>query len=626
MRTMRTRTRPRTATTSRSARAPLRLSSGSARLTALALIVALAGCEPGGEGAQGIGVPQPSGDTAQCKPSCHFKQCGDDGCGGNCLPGCGAGLVCKSWQCVSESEADAMSSPADAGGVPSFDAAAAVDAGDPLGPDASIVDPSEDQDGDGVADSKDNCPTVYNPNQSDLDKDFIGDICDLDTDGDGYLDDLDCAPTDHTVSPGAKERCGNTVDDDCDGETDEEGAWDCEDYFLDGDGDGAGTSASLRCLCHADGEWKVQVGGDCDDGDAGFSPLAPEKCDGLDNNCNLLTDEGCDDDGDTFCDAGMEVVGHPDVCPSGGGDCQDYWADVHPGAQDIEGDGLDNDCDGKKAGEQDGPVVAECTGPCTGATVEAFLCALDICYPGYQLGASFSSPTGDSISQAWQAIAHYGSTSNDLAPFAGGSYGIMSSGYWNSSSHQDSLSGFGTATDPYDKSGYTEMNDAVEFKVKLKAPPGVTGFSIDYIYMSAEYHEYVGTMFNDKFYIILKAPTTTGGKNEVINYADCLDPWAYYDKVVDGKKVCYIAINAAFAEPCPGTAANTNLAGTGHECSADGSSTGWLTTSWDIAPDEVFELTFHIHDTSDEIFDSTVLIDAFRWEGGSFQKGTQSHN
>ena len=36
----------------------------------------------------------------------------------------------------------------------------------------------DDTDQDGVADDVDNCPDVYNPDQSDIDGDGIGDVCD----------------------------------------------------------------------------------------------------------------------------------------------------------------------------------------------------------------------------------------------------------------------------------------------------------------------------------------------------------------------------------------------------------------------------------------------------------------
>jgi len=53
-----------------------------------------------------------------------------------------------------------------------------------------------DTDGDGVADTVDNCPDLANTDQSDIDGDGLGDVCDDDIDGDGILNDEDnCAET-----------------------------------------------------------------------------------------------------------------------------------------------------------------------------------------------------------------------------------------------------------------------------------------------------------------------------------------------------------------------------------------------------------------------------------------------
>lgn len=172
----------------------------------------------------------------------------------------------------------------------------------------------------------------------------------------------DCNDVNGGINPGVQEVC-NFADDDCDGSTDEEGALGCTSYFPDADLDGYGGILGESCTCGAPGNDFILVGGDCDDTTKKVSPDAKEICDGIDNDCDGLTDEqnakGCsvyyvDTDGDGYGKNGQFKC----LCaPEGeftsdkGGDCKDGDADVHPFAVEICNQ-LDDDCDG--VADQDG--------------------------------------------------------------------------------------------------------------------------------------------------------------------------------------------------------------------------------------------------------------------------------
>jgi hypothetical protein len=364
---------------------------------------------------------------------------------------------------------------------------------------------------------------------------------------------------------------------------------------------------------------------DCDDADPLISLGAAEQANNdVDDDCDGQTDERPDE----------ELDQDEDGYTPAQGDCKDFAPTVNPDAIEEPDDGVDNDCDG-----QTDEAGCDCT-PATGASLEAMACAAEIaCVAGVVQAQGLSSPSGDDLDGAWTAVSHFGSSGNDLAPKVGPSYALLASGPATGTSHSDDLSGGGSWNDPYSSSD--ACYDVAEWTVTLEAPMHAKGFSIDYVFFSEEYDDYVGTDYNDKIYILMQAPLTTQGQTKVINFTDCRDPGSYHD--LSGADCplasgfcCYIAINTALSEccwydGCPDGTWTTDISGTGYSCASgpffdgetSGSSTGWLTTSWPIEPGETFTLTFHVHDTSDGIYDSEVILDNFRWHSAPTMPGTE---
>jgi hypothetical protein len=78
-------------------------------------------------------------------------------------------------------------------------------------------------------------------------------------------------------------------------------------WYLDQDGDGYGTTLAtvVEYECFPPPGYALAVG-DCDDANTSVYPGAPELCDGVDNDCNAVIDEGFIS---TYCTAGTTVAG-----------------------------------------------------------------------------------------------------------------------------------------------------------------------------------------------------------------------------------------------------------------------------------------------------------------------------
>jgi len=230
----------------------------------------------------------------------------------------------------------------------------------------------------------------------------------------GYvLDNTDCDDFESNAFPGNPEVCDG-IDNNCDGNIDEGGT---NTYYRDLDQDGFGDPAVTTQACSQPAGF-VSDDTDCDDFESSAFPGNPEICDGIDNNCDGNIDEGIsityyrDSDQDGFGDPLVSTIDcsaptgfvldntdcddsdaneypgqrwYRDVDMDGystgvrltqcerpvdhyieseliqiGGDCNDNEPTTNPGAQDICGDGIDNNCN---------DFTDEPCGPCDGATV-----------------------------------------------------------------------------------------------------------------------------------------------------------------------------------------------------------------------------------------------------------------
>ncbi len=250
-----------------------------------------------------------------------------------------------------------------------------------------VCDASDvDEDCDGLADDDD--PSLLPGSllswYADGDSDGYGDAAmasaSCEAPSGAVADATDCDDGDAGINPGAQEICDAWgLDEDCDGLADDDDAsvlaGSTTTWFNDLDGDGYGDpNASSQACDRPSSTVGVELASDCDDSDASINPDGQEVCDAwdLDEDCDGLADDldtsvdastyaewYADRDGDGYGDAARAS----ESCDGAAGevadatDCDDDDASSHPGATDVPGDGIDQDCDG-----------ADATGPATDDT------------------------------------------------------------------------------------------------------------------------------------------------------------------------------------------------------------------------------------------------------------------
>ena len=185
--------------------------------------------------------------------------------------------------------------------------------------------------------------------------------------------------------------------------------------------------------------------------------------------------------------------------------------------------------------------------------------------------------------------------------------------------------------------------DPVMLTLEVRVPTNANSFKLAVNFFSSEFPEFTCSAYNDFFVVLLDSayagtPANPMDKNLAFYQASATSVkypvgvnLAYGDtglftQCVNGATGC--RGNDGTISTCTSTA---QLAMTGLDqplaglCDANalqGGGTGWLETSGNVKPGEIMKLRIAIWDTSDHVLDSIAVVDGFRWSVDTTDPGT----
>jgi hypothetical protein len=378
-----------------------------------------------------------------------------------------------------------------------------------------------------------------------------------------------------------------------------------------------------------------------DGGDPGFDASGP---------CPYTATDTTDHDGDGWSGAD--------------GDCNDCNKYINPGAYDIPGDNIDQDCDGTPDDEPTGcDSTVGVTTPATIAGSDGAM-AIDLCrtttasaplpqktwgvisstyvtpdgtngatdqnfnMSNFMLGFGILGPTFGDDNSTQQGVRMLGLSSGTARRPVDPGY-IDVSGF-NKGFITGAPTGFPGSTPACGSVMFGAPHDGAALSVVLRVPTNALALSFDSNFFSYEFPDYVCSSFNDT-YVVIITPSPAG------------EPTSAHGNVAYDSNGNIISVNAGFLQVCDPTSTAggmdnppqmvsyactegpSKLLGTGFgidttSVSPSGddqnhASTDWLETTVAVnsLAGQTVTILFALWDSSDGELDSTVLIDNVHW-------------
>ncbi|MBI3205348.1 MAG: choice-of-anchor L domain-containing protein, partial [Myxococcales bacterium] len=182
--------------------------------------------------------------------------------------------------------------------------------------------------------------------------------------------------------------------------------------------------------------------------------------------------------------------------------------------------------------------------------------------------------------------------------------------------------------------------DSVMLRLRLRAPTNARAFSFNSYFLSAEYPEFVCSSFNDQLVTLVDTPSGVPSPipnpvdKNLMTYLDSVGKkWPIGINIAAGTSLFAVCENQAANPGCWDTSVNaascsaglSGLLGTGFEKSGSctvGGGTFWLTTAGNVVPGQIVELRVVVWDVGDTAYDSSVLLDGFKWLSNATLPGT----